>query len=619
MTFLTPVALLGLLLLPGLVALHLRLREARAVDVPSLLLWENIDGEPSRGGRRWTLEHVVLLILQLLAVGALVLSLAQPADVSRASAARVYVIDDGVLMTAADPAPSRLDAAKALITRDIQGAPTGTMLTIVAADARPRVVVSTTDRALALRRLRALQALAATPDWPQALTIAAGLLPSRSARLLIVHAPGETLPPVAAARGVVSADTVGHDANDQAIAALSARCASGATTCSAFASVRNASDRAVQDSVVIDVDGSVLGQRRLDLPARSDTDLSFAVPATHHLVALYLARRDLVAANNAAWAVIPAPRSITVTVVGDDKSTDTVVRALAALPLVHVARRTPRQFMKARGGSVLSDPLVLVGWLPPGQLPAAPSLMLIDPPRFPGARGTRTLGDSTVSGEDAASPLLSGVDLTSLDIPQGAARQLTLPAALEPVVWAADGPLLAAGSLQGRRVAVLTFSPSSSNLSQLDAFPLLMDNMLRWSTSWYPIATAPGDHATLDVPPSTTAIEVARTTARHGEADVTRVTPNGARAVVDVGAPGVYTVTERGAWGARQGEMVVNAGGPAAAGAPIALPAPTAMANIAGNAAPRIVWWPWLGLLAAFVIAAEGVVAFRRAERRGEP
>jgi Ca-activated chloride channel family protein len=615
MTLLTPVALLGLLLLPALVALHLRRQHARSVETPSLLLWEGLVSEPAQGGKRWQLEHLLLLLLQLIAVSALVFSLARPAGTSSAGGTRVYVIDDGMLMAAPDPEPSRLAAAQAIVARDMQHAPSGTTFTIVAAGAQAHVLVSTTDRATALGRLQGLTPLAAAPELGQAVNVAAGLLPASDAHLLVLYAHGETLPAISAPHGMVSTVSIGHNTDDQSISSLSTRCKVAAATCDAFARVRNSANTAIQDSLVIEADGAVLGQKSLRLPAQSDTDLSFAVPATRHILQLYLTRRDLVGSDNLAWSLIPNQNPETVTVVGDAGHTAPVTKALAALPNIRVARRTPAQF--AAGSTGAAGPLILAGWMPTGSLPPTPSLVLINPPRYPGAPAPSALPDTTVSGADTASPLLDGVDLTSLDVPPGGARQLSLPPGLQPVVSTTGGPLIAAGTVEGQRVAVFTFDPSVSNLSQLNAFPLLMSNMLQWSAAWLPAATVPGDRLTIDVPPSTSSIEVSHKATLDSSPVSERVEPKGMHAYVDAVTTGIYSVTERGSWGTRSADFAVNPGtdGPTVSAAPITVPSPFVTGNVTGNAARNTVWWPWLGLLAVVVIAAEWLVAMSRLER----
>ena len=107
-------------------------------------------GGPGRVGgdsrKRWRVEHLVALVLQLAVAAMLVLALARPSGLAGTASTRVYVLDAGILMTATDSAPSRMAVAQsAEIAHDIESAPAGTTFTIVAAGAgQPQVVVSTT-------------------------------------------------------------------------------------------------------------------------------------------------------------------------------------------------------------------------------------------------------------------------------------------------------------------------------------------------------------------------------------------------------------------------------------------------------------------------------------------
>ena len=104
--------------------------------------------------------------------------------------------------------------------------------------------------------------------------------------------------------------------------------------------------------------------------------------------------------------------------------------------------------------------------------------------------------DANVVSANTDHPLMSGVDFRSLQV-QTAHRLKTVPW-LEPLVESAEGPLLLAGELDGRRVAVLTFDPADSNLPTLAAFPLLMSDLVDWLD---PLANSsalqPGIHAYL--------------------------------------------------------------------------------------------------------------------------
>jgi aerotolerance regulator-like protein len=615
MTLLTPLALLGLLLVPGLVALHLHRRRLRAVEVPSLLLWETLVGEPAQGGRRWRLEYVLLLLVQILALCALIFSLARPANTSTTGGSQVYVLDRGALMTAADPAPSRFEAARRRIDGEIQAVPGGTTVTVILADAQPSVLVSTTDHGLAARLLARVTAVAATPDLGQAIRLGAGFLGS-GGHMEVVYAKGEALPSVSARSGVWSATSIGGNTDDQAIVGLSVRCVPGAADCHALATLRNSADSAVQEDVVINADGTVLGRQSIQLPANSATDLSFAVSASRRVVELYLTRSDLVSADNLAWSIIPGLNNTTVTIVGDKAHTAPIVRAFNAIPTVHTVVLTPSRYASVASG--VPGLLVLAGWMPSGNLPATPNLLLVDPPRFPGAAAPKVLIDTGVSNEDAGSTLLVGVDLTSLDIPYRAGEELVLPPELHPVVTAASAPLIAAGVLGGRRVATIDFSPTASNLSQLDAFPVLMANIVQWASDWLPATVSPGAELTIDVPPATSSITMAHGASLNSPKATRAVSANGTNVLAAISAPGLYTVTEHGAWGERSAQVAADVSPNTLDGisGPIAVSRSTGPTGELEAATLSSVWWPWLGLIAAFAIVVEWLLATSGLPRR---
>jgi hypothetical protein len=616
MTLLTPLALLGLLLLPGLVALHLHRRRLRAVEISSLLLWENLVGEPAQGGKRWRLEYILLLLFQILAVCALVFSLARPANTAISGGNQVYVLDRGALMTAADPAPSRFDAARSRVAGEIQAAPAGTTVTVILADAQPSVLVSTTDHSLATRLLAVVAPVEAIPDLGQAVRLAGSFLGS-AGHMEVVYAKGDVLPQISARSGVWSATSVGRSTDDQAISGLSIRCLTGATTCDALATLRNGADTAVQEDVVINADGTVLGRQSVRLPADSATDLSFAVSAARRVVELYLTRSDLVSADNLAWSIIPSLGKTTVTIVGDAAHTTPIIRAFKAIPSVQSVVLTPNHYESVASG--VPGLLILAGWLPSGNLPATPSLLLVDPPRFPGASAPKVLTDTGVGNEDTTSALLAGVDLTSLDIPYGVGEALVLPQELHPVVSSANSPLITAGVLGGRRVATIDFSLTASNLTQLEAFPILMANILSWSSDWLPSAVSPGEQLTIDVPPATTSIAIAHSVSLNSPKTTQTIRASGANVLAAIRAPGLYAVTERGAWGERSAQVVANvsAGTLEGLGGPIAVSRAGGPSGELEGATLSSVWWPWLGLIAALAMIVEWLTATAGLDRRG--
>ena len=617
MSFLTPLALFGLVLVPILVLLHLRRRRYQIEDVPSLLLWREILGETIEGGRRFGLISLPLLVLQLLAVIALVGSLARPAGQAGVPHEQVYVLDTGISMLATDVSPSRLSAAKQTIDHQIDSLPGGTRISVVTAGANPSLLITSTDAGAVKKAVNGVQATETPTNLSAALQLAAGLLVDprgNNAGITLVHAREESLPPVQGPTGLIKNVTIGQSANDQGIVNFAVQCVPGTTVkCTAYAAIRNDASVAVTDPLVIDGDGKVLAVQTMHLPAQSETGVSFAVPSNHYLLQMYLAGKDILQADNIAWATVPQPTRTRVMLVGATASVTPLQQAFRAVPGVVVQVVTPAHFSAATAAT--QDLLVLDGWMPSTPVPPVPAVLYIAPPSLPGGSVKGTIADTTLSMVDKTNPLLSDVDLTSLDILPSAAEQITLPPSLTPVVATATGPLLATGTIGGQHVAVLAFDPVHSNLPQLDAFPLLVRNLVGQDMSWLPSTGYVGEPLTIQVPPGTTSLEFAGTGPAQDVHDSYVPTVGQAFYYTPL-VPGIYTVLERGPHATRSWQTAINVDSRVTALQP-ATPVHigTGAGALIDSSGSSTVWWPLIGLIALLFIVVEWLYVALRLER----
>jgi len=534
-----------------LVALHLRRDQRPVHEVPSLLLWQDLEAAAVAAPRRMRLPRApLLLLLQALALILLVLALARPVGVATVQRpVRVLVLDDSFWMGAG----GRLGAAERRLEGIAAGLGPQAPVAIIVAAGEPRVLYRG-DAAGVARALARVRPTTAPGDLGAALQDAAGLAADPRDRVVLVRAPEDPLPRVIAARGRFQALAVGPMVADQGIFSASARCGIGATGgCEVFAVVRSTARTPVVDRYTGYADSRRVVSGRVLVGARSSRPILLAA-RPGEAVRLRLDVRDRLAADNQAWVSVPGPGGIrptlTVTLVGTRATALPVAQALAAVPGVHLRLRTPQSYRPrdARG----SDLLVLDRWLPSGPLPPAPSVWLVDPPRFPGgARGT-VMGDTAVSGNDPTTGLLSGVDLTSLAIDQGAASRLPLPRFLQPVFWSPDGALLAAGDDGRQRVAVMTFDPARSQLPQLASFPILAANLVRWAAGWATAAATSGVPTAVDGTPGARILTLRRVADRPGGAGTVagavlqRVRLGEGAASLTLPRPGLYAVTETG-------------------------------------------------------------------------
>jgi hypothetical protein len=553
----------GLALLVPLVLLHLRQRGEVVREVPSLLLWEElelVDAKRSRGLRRPSLP--LLLLLQALALALLVVALAEPTSAgSTSKPARVIVLDDSWWMQA----PGRIAQARQAIEQVLATAEPGTPVRIVLAAGAARVIYRG-SRAGAGAALARVHASAAPADLTSALTIAAGLLGGSHDSVVLVRAPEDPMPQVSAGAGELSTIVLAGPIADQGIFGAGARCGIGASAgCEVYATVRNASDRAATDRIEADA----AGHPPLTLKVRVATGASAPlalVAEPNQQVSMRLLGSDPLPADDEAWVTVPAagglPTSSPITLVGAPSVALATARAFAAVPGVTLRLRTQATFR--RSDAEQSSLLILDHWIPRAGLPPSPAVLLVDPPRLPEGHVGGVLGETAVSGTDAGSQLLDGVELSSLSIDPHAALQLTLPSWLAPVIWSPDGVLLAAGDNGHQHVAALSFEPGQSDLPQLPALPILAANLVQWASEWAPPTASAGVPFAVDASSGIDSVTLAGAT---GGAPVERIHVTGAPVVLEATKPGLYRVRETGPAITRSALVDVNTAESAPAGA----------------------------------------------------
>ncbi|MBS1889513.1 MAG: VWA domain-containing protein [Actinobacteria bacterium] len=608
MTLLSGAALAALLLAVPLVALHLRRRKPPRRAVGSLLAWRDLPTSGGGGARKLGRPPLPLLLaLQLLALALLVFALARPVSEGAATrSARVFVVDESMWMGAEAGGTSRIDVARAALRERLAEGPRDGAVRIVGAGATPSVLYEgpASGASDALARLRAGPGPA---NLTAALRLAAGLRAGAGDRIVVLRAPEEAAPEVRGGGSAYEDLEVGKPLADAALGGAGAHCDRlGSEACEVFVrvSTRGAARRL---AVRVAISGEPLHTVPVAVPANGSAPLVFTAPpgAT---VRMSLPAGDGLAADDSAFVSVPEPGGERITLVGNRTRALPLARALASVPGVQLRLRTPQTYESTDPGT--SDLLVLDDFVPKGGLPEAPAVLLVNPPRLPGGgKVTGKMHDSRLSGTEPASPLLEGVDLSSLTIGAGAARRLALPPPLSAAAWSPDGPLIAAGPDAGRRVAVLSFEPSESNLPQLAGFPTLIDNIVAWSQRLAPEAAAAGVPFSLAEPPGTSAATLR--TASGGAPRRLAVMP-GAEVPVDIARPGNYVVTLRGPWGTRAPAIAVNPGVAPAPGAPIDLGAPPP-----ATAPGHTDLWPWLLAAALLVLILEGLYAWWREPERG--
>lgn len=553
MPFVTPVALLGLLFVPLVLAMYLlKLRRDETV-VPSTLLWQRLVADVEANAPWQRLRRSLLLLLQLLLVLILALLAARPFLERPAGLARdlVLVIDTSASMGARDGDPTRLDSAKRAAIEALRDLPSGGRVSVVAAGRTSRVVSnSASDVGRIKGAIEAIEVESAPGDLAGALRLASALAArSGDAEVLLVTDAALAEPPAVRVDAPLRVVQVGRERDNQAIAALAVRTSPSAVTRSVFVSVVNTDVEAATRRLEVWGDDRLLEARDvfMDPQTRSDVVVD-DVPADVGVIEVRLtsasngdqAAGDRLDVDDRAWTIVPPDTMRRVLLVSDgDPYLET---ALSYLPNAELYGVTPDDY-GAGTKPELFDLVIFEATLP-AELPDKP-ILAIAPPR------TSDLGvvdgrltEPGIGSLDPSEPILRYVDLSTTHIAE--ARKLELPSWARAVIPGPKGaPLLYSGERDGLPTAVLAFEPRRSDLPLQVAFPILLANLageLLGGSGTPTEAVAPGSPVTLAVPADATGVRVVRP---DGSVNELVAGTSGAATVVfsRTDLLGVYTVT----------------------------------------------------------------------------
>ncbi len=295
-------------------------------------------------------------------------------------------------------------------------------------------------------------------------------------------------------------------------------------TYAVYYAVRNTSDRPLRATLHLyaredgrgradfEQGGALVSSFALTVPAHGRTrdvvgDVSF--PGSRLMARVVLApdepARDVLAADDVAFAVVPPRRRVRVLLVSEGNLF--LQASLLVRENVSFDVRTPAAYradVEARGDAARAGYDVVIVDAADVPLDAPGGYLLLGPPAAPGAGawppGTRVLGaveEPRVGRVDRHHPLARDLVLDGLDIQRAVAVK---PAPGDRVVVATRGgrPLLythrEGEGARARRFAVLTFDVRQSLLPLRTSFPLLVVNALSWFVAerdalLYPVAT----------------------------------------------------------------------------------------------------------------------------------
>jgi hypothetical protein len=512
LSFLTPAAFFLAGLLPVILLMYLLKLRRTERTVSSTYLWRQMVRDVQANAPWQRLRYNLLLLLQLIFLIFLTFALARPythtAGISSQTA--VFIIDTSTSMAASDVSPTRLEAAKGQAHRLVESLPDQSRVTLIDAGPKARLLVSNSvDHAQIHQAIDSLQPGAGGSDLGVALQIASAIAARQPDAHTIVLSDGNvSLPERLAISGKLTYLPLGLRPENQAISLLNLQPnPDGSLT--AFAQIANYSDDTVQRRIAFYADDQLVDAFDLQLPPGAGQSVLARniVSDTLQLEARLLPAEaaDYLAADDRALAVYQPGEPISITLVTPGNLF--LQTALSLLPALPVTPIDPAgvEDLPAAGLTILDGVSPITTSLPAG------TLLFIGP--------LRSTEYFTVTGSiqspvprpaDPEHPLLRYVNLDGISILDSA--RIPLPAWAQPVILANDPsdpgqslPLLFAGEVDGRRVAVISFDLRHSDLPLNVAFPILIANLIEWlapGRGGVPASLPPGTPFSLLAPPA---------------------------------------------------------------------------------------------------------------------
>lgn len=475
MSFVHPEVLLWLIPPTAvIVVLYLLRMRRKDMRVPATFLWPAMTYEVRANSFFQKLRFNWLMVLQLLALSAIVVAVARPQlrERSLSGSATVIIVDASASMNATDVKPSRFGEAVRMASAIVDSARPGDRVAIIEAGPVPRVASALSNDPGKVRiALHSIQPSDADADVGEALRLASSIVAKQATARIILLSDG-VFPEVAnfsPGKAEVVFRSLGTQDTNAGISAIgTSETTSGPQL---FCSVRNYGSLHTNGTLNIYADGDLVDSTKIDLAPRGTASRSIRVPAAAKVFnAKINVAGDLLTADDEAVTIRNAGSSLRVLLVGKGD-----------LFLEHALSLDPRVTL-FRASTLPSDShfdVVVFDGVPEKPTSATGVLTF-------GASGEGSPVSAKSKGSKATfvssenDPLMKAVDLDNLYI--GSAETVRARADSRVIATGSNGPMIVVQDAAPRHVYV-SFTPLESDFPLQPAFPIFIANSLDFLAS----------------------------------------------------------------------------------------------------------------------------------------
>jgi hypothetical protein len=482
---------------PTLVLLYFLKLRRREVLISSTLLWQRAVRDLQVNAPFQRLRRNILLLLQLLALLAVLFALARPTASLTGGPGRRYVIliDRSASMSAVEDGETRLERAQRearVLAESLRGGAAFALQNqadqamVIAFDAHAKVLCNfTSDKRQVLSAIDAVEPTDGPSSLAEAITVARAFgtpegeendRTSQERAQLVLFSDGRIrdLDEIVVQEGEVDFRCLGESGANVAVVAMQARRSyERSDEVTVFASLANFGDDAAAGEVELSVDGDVRALRAIRIPARPAPRGDVPAPPTTRavsftlehpgaaVVAVRFAHEDALAGDDVAWAILEPPQKLRALLVTAGNLA--LVSAMKACPLARLDVQTPAQFDAAGPETLGADAydLIVLDNHVRAEMPRNRYLVFGRPPAGIGCETAGKLGPQIAVDWQNGHAALQHVNLTNLYV--ASCPKLTVPADAEVLAELTGTPGIVVVRRHGSAYLLVNFDLMQSN------------------------------------------------------------------------------------------------------------------------------------------------------------
>jgi hypothetical protein len=502
--------------LPLLVLLYFLKLRRRTVPVSSTLLWRRAVQDLHVNAPFQRLRRNILLLMQLLALLAILAALGRPVLSMRGGPGRrcVLLVDRSASMNTVESGVKRLELARQQAKKIVQSLRShiafplddqSDQAMVVAFDEHAKVMCNfTSDKRQLEEAINAITPTDGSSCISEALTVARAFAQSfgqeANNRATEVSAQLELFSDgkvrdaegLVVAQGEMNFHSIGAVDENLAVVAMQARRSfEKPDEVEVFATVANFGAHPATPEVQLSLDGNIRSVRSVQVPGRTETaagkgsgpgkvSLSFSLSAAQGgVLEVRQLLGDALACDDAAWAVLPPPKNISVLLVTAGNAA--LESALNACPLAKLDVVSPAQFDamdKAALGIEARYDVIVLDNQSPSDLPRGRFLVFGRPPQASGVRVEGELQNQVVVDWRSRHPVLQFANLINLFASR--CHKMVLPADAVVLAEFNTAPALALVRKQGSVYLLAPFDCLETNWPFEPSFVLFCYNAMSY-------------------------------------------------------------------------------------------------------------------------------------------